>query len=122
MVFDVHLGPEDSCKRDKTSVTVSILADFECEGRKGVRVAWRTRGWMPGFALRSERVQEFLEAGHGVVEYRCWETMYGLLAPTVRWYVGKKLEWGFGVWMDGLKEYSEKQAHTHGDMHRGAPT
>ncbi|CAM1502262.1 Fc.00g042460.m01.CDS01 [Cosmosporella sp. VM-42] len=117
MVFDVHLGPEASSKRDKTRVVVTILEGFELEGRQGVRVAWRAGGLMPGWALRTERIQEFLETGDRIVEYRCWETFYGLLAPTVKWYVGKELEWGFGVWMDGLKAYSEKQAHGNG----GAP-
>lgn len=76
--------------------------------RKGWRVAWRTRGAMPGMVLRSERVQEFLEAedGNGT-DYVCWETFYGFLAPVVRMAVGTKLETGFGAWMEDLKHWAE---------------
>lgn len=108
--LDVHLDPDNESKTNQTNIGVSLLEDFEHEGRQGVRVAWRTGGLMPRFALRCERVQEFLDVGHGTVEYRCWETMYGLLASMVNSVVGKSLEWGFGAWMDGLKEYSEKEA------------
>lgn len=110
VTLDVHLDPDNESKTNQTNVVVSLLEGFEHEGCQGVRVAWKTGGWMPGFALRCERVQEFLEVGNGTVEYRCWETMYGLLASTVNSFVGKSLEWGFGAWMDGLKEYSEKEA------------
>ena len=120
--LDVHLGPDDASKRSKTTCVVSILEDFEHEGHKGVRVAWKTGGRMPGFALRCERVQEFVEVSDGLVEYRCWETMYGLLASTVDWYVGKSLEWGFGAWMDGLEEHSEKQARGDREAEAGTMT
>ena len=76
--------------------------------RRGWRVAWKTRG-MPSFVLRSERVQEFLEAAEdgNATDYVCWETFYGLLAPVVRLAVGPKLERGFGAWMDDLKARAE---------------
>lgn len=114
-VLDVHLDPNNARKRSPTALVLSILEDFESEGRHGVRVAWKTGGWTPGFLLRTERIQEFLETGDGIVEYRCWETMYGLLASTVRYVVGNNLIWGFGAWMDGLKEYSEKQSRPEGE-------
>ncbi|KAF7555865.1 hypothetical protein G7046_g6441 [Stylonectria norvegica] len=107
--LDVHLDPHNSYKRSKTTLVVSVLEEFERDGRKGVRLAWRTTGWMPGMVLKAERVQELTEVGEGIVEYRCWETMYGALASTVKAFVGKSLEWGFGAWMDGLKEFSEKK-------------
>lgn len=119
VTLDVHLDPDNKGKTNQTNVVVSLLEGFEREGRQGVRVAWKTGGWMPGFVLRCERVQEFLEVGNGTVEYRCWETMYGLLASTVNSFVGKSLEWGFGAWMDGLKEYSEKDAQK-GQMEHAA--
>jgi hypothetical protein len=86
-----------------------VLGDsaVAARGRKGWRVAWKTRG-MPGMLLRSERVQDFLgtEDGHET-DYVCWETFYGLLAPIVRLAVGAKLENGFGAWMDDLKARAE---------------
>jgi hypothetical protein len=80
--------------------------------RKGWRIAWRQRAsWlMPAWMLRSERVQEFVEVGEGETVYYCWETFYGVLAPVVRMAAGKKVEGGFGLWMEGLKELVEGQS------------
>ena len=63
---------------------------------------------MTGMALRSERVQEFVQddEGKGTV-YTCWETFYGFLAPAVRIAVGGKLERGFGAWTEDLKHRAE---------------
>ena len=58
---------------------------------------------MPGWMLRSERVQEFVEVGEGQTAYYCWETFYGVLAPVVRMVAGAGVERGFGLWMEGLK-------------------
>lgn len=80
--------------------------------RRGLRVAWAASGF-PGFLLRSERVQEFVEVegvdGGARCEYFCWETFYGLLAPVVRLSVGGKLEVAFRAWMDGLKKFVEER-------------
>ncbi|KAI5464573.1 hypothetical protein BGZ63DRAFT_378062 [Mariannaea sp. PMI_226] len=91
-------------------IVCTVLEDIERDGRPGVRVAWRLAGWMPGPVLKSERVQELVDVGGGVVEYRCWETFYGMLAYTVKSVVGESIMSGFGAWMDGLKEHSEKLA------------
>ncbi|KAH6630394.1 hypothetical protein B0J18DRAFT_463260 [Chaetomium sp. MPI-SDFR-AT-0129] len=81
--------------------------------RKGLRIAWKVRpSWLrPGWALRSERVQDFIETvgpdGKPATEYRCWETFYGTLAPVVKMAVGSHLEQGFDAWLRGLKERAE---------------
>ncbi|KAL2255744.1 hypothetical protein VTK26DRAFT_2781 [Humicola hyalothermophila] len=80
--------------------------------RKGWRIAWRQRnGWlMPGWLLRSERVQEFVEVGDGnETAYYCWETFYGVLAPVVRMAVGAAVERGFELWAEGLRGRVEKK-------------
>ena len=120
--FDVHMDAlaEDSSGR-ATALEVSLLErirDDEDEAeeddneprhrRRGWRVAWKARG-MPGFVLRSERVQELLETPDGGTEYYCWETFYGLLAPVVRYMVGGQLVTGFGAWMEDLKGEAEKR-------------
>ncbi|KAH7316495.1 hypothetical protein B0I35DRAFT_433226 [Stachybotrys elegans] len=118
LTLDAHLGPGDASSRNQTALCVSCLEQFTADeeggagsGRVGVRLAWRTRdGGLMNRVLRAERVQEFVEDGDGGVEYACWETFHGLLAPVVKMMVGTSLLWGFGAWMDGLKEYTEKFA------------
>jgi hypothetical protein len=98
-------------KNVDTAIVCSVLEDFERDdGRPGVRVAWGLDSWAPGFMLKTERVQELVDVGGGAVEYRCFETFYGVLASTVRSFVGESLKAGFGAWMDGLKAYAEKAA------------
>lgn len=85
--------------------------------RKGWRIAWRQRAslLMPGWMLRSERVQEFVEvAGGSETEYHCWETFYGVLAPVVRLAAGAQVEKGFDVWQVGLKGRAEKSGPVDG--------
>jgi len=66
----------------------------------------RTRPTMflPGFMLRSERVQEFVEDGRGGTKYTCWETFYGVLAQTTRAVVGKKVLRAIDRWTADLGE------------------
>ncbi|KAK4237374.1 hypothetical protein C8A03DRAFT_44753 [Achaetomium macrosporum] len=119
--FDVHMNlddPDGSAGR-ATALEVSVLEpvdDEPSEGgrrRKGWRIAWKQRPslLMPGWMLRNERVQEFVEVGSGEgepeTEYRCWETFYGALAPVVRLAVGKQIERGFDAWTEGLKARAE---------------
>ena len=75
-------------------------------------MAWKTAGWAPGFMLKTERIQELVpsEEDENVIEYVNWETFYGLLGTTVKYVAGGGVVSGFDRWMDGLKEYSEKQA------------
>lgn len=111
--FDVHLSEAAATRNTTAELEVSVLEEFRRDdGRQGVRVAWRTASrWTPGFVLRSERIQELVQGDKdGETEYRCWETFYGLLASSIRMFVGQSLEWGFGTWMDGLKEFAEKAA------------
>ncbi|KAM7222834.1 hypothetical protein V8F06_001732 [Rhypophila decipiens] len=81
--------------------------------RTGWRVAWkmRTNPFLPGWMLRSERVQEFVELDDDEqpkrCEYTCWETFYGVLAPVVRLSVGAQLTKGFNTWMVDLKRRAE---------------
>lgn len=68
---------------------------------------------LPEWLLRSERVQEFIEItgpdGAPATAYKCWETFYGVLAPTVRLTVGKKLENGFEAWGKDLAARAESR-------------
>ncbi|KAK4219111.1 hypothetical protein QBC37DRAFT_395278, partial [Rhypophila decipiens] len=81
--------------------------------RTGWRVAWkmRTNPFLPGWMLRSERVQEFVELDDEPkgCEYTCWETFYGVLAPVVRLSVGTQLTKGFNTWMVDLKRRAEEK-------------
>lgn len=116
--FDVHLNPDepDSKPGQAIALEVSVLEAIDEDGtdgcRKGWRIAWRQRPsiLMPGFMLRSERVQEFVEVNGGSeTEYHCWETFYGLLAPVVKLAAGKQVEKGFDAWLAGLKGRVEKR-------------
>ncbi|KAK4145775.1 uncharacterized protein C8A04DRAFT_10405 [Dichotomopilus funicola] len=105
---DQHVAPETNSNRhDITTDNVTTSP------RKGLRIAWKVRpSWLrPGWALRSERVQDLIETvgpdGKPATEYRCWETFYGTLAPVVKMAVGSHLERGFDAWLRGLKERAE---------------
>lgn len=95
-------------------IVITHLEEFERAGKKGLRVAWRAGGVMPAFILRSERVQEFVQSDEvgeeGGCEYFCWETFYGVITPVLRLSVGSKLERGFDAWMNGLKDFLEKES------------
>ncbi|KAJ4298678.1 hypothetical protein N0V88_003709 [Collariella sp. IMI 366227] len=91
--FDVHLDPSEPSSAPpgqaialEVSVLEPIIPDNDDNGRKGWRIAWKQRAsvFQPGWVLRSERVQEFVEDGEGGTEYECYETFYGVLAPVVR--------------------------------------
>ncbi|KAK3310862.1 uncharacterized protein B0T15DRAFT_52988 [Chaetomium strumarium] len=123
--FDVHMNLDDAdgSTGQAVALDVSVLEpiDEESSGaggpRKGWRIAWKQRAslLMPGWMLRSERVQEFVEvpgSGEGgpETEYRCWETFYGALAPVVKLAVGKQVQRGFDAWAEGLKARAEGRA------------
>lgn len=92
--------------------------------RTGWRVVWKTRTspLLPGWMLRSERVQEFVQidpAPFGPRDephtaYACWETFYGVLAPVVRLSVGLQLVKGFDTWMEDMKGRAEELERTEG--------
>ena len=122
----MHLNPDepDGAPGQAIALQVSVLelvdedAEIDGEGtrrrRKGWRIAWKQRAslLMPAWLLRSERVQEFIEASGGSeTDYRCWETFYGILAPVVKLAAGKQVENGFVAWQEGLKA----RAETRGD-------
>ncbi|KAL2104747.1 hypothetical protein VUR80DRAFT_9722 [Thermomyces stellatus] len=110
VTFDVHMNL-DAKLTNRQSILVTRLEELGGQ-RKGYRVAWKAEGF-PGFLLRSERVQEFVEVereGGVACEYFCWETFYGLLGPVLRLSVGGKLEAAFGAWMNGLKRFAEGRA------------
>ncbi|KAK3330518.1 hypothetical protein B0H66DRAFT_598052 [Apodospora peruviana] len=142
--FDVHMNPDDdtSATGRATALEVSVLEHIDEEEvmdlsgssggpagrqtmtRAGWRVAWKTRTsspLMPGWMLRSERVQEFVEVDtpfgprdEPETAYRCWETFYGVLAPVVRMAVGGQLVNGFNVWMRDLKKRAEELERSEG--------
>ncbi|KAI0125267.1 hypothetical protein BJ170DRAFT_686131 [Xylariales sp. AK1849] len=105
--MEVHMNP-DSASFNKTDLVVTALEDFERDGRKGLRVAWKTQG--DPWYLRAERVQEFLETADGGSEYRSYETFFGPLTWAVKTFVGRQLLGGLTLWMDGLKEAAEAKA------------
>ncbi|KAL2135580.1 hypothetical protein VTI74DRAFT_7856 [Chaetomium olivicolor] len=138
--FDVHLDPDEPDAAPPGQVValeVSVLEaiddddDHNDDGgdeaaavpdssrprrRKGWRIAWKPRQtsvFMPGWMLRSERVQQFVEVEAGT-EYECYETFYGVLAPVLWMAVSKKVERGFEAWAEGLKGWVEgrKQGRT----------
>ncbi|KAK0655842.1 hypothetical protein B0T16DRAFT_314566 [Cercophora newfieldiana] len=116
--FDVHTGPaavnDDGGAGRPTPLELSVLERIDAtaeDGRRGWRVAWRMRPSLalPGFMLRAERIQEFVEAEDGnETDYACWETFYGVLAPVVRLAVGSKLTPAFDAWNSGLKARVEE--------------
>jgi hypothetical protein len=118
----VHLNPDepDNNPGQAIALEVSVLEPIDedsqdSEGghrRRGWRIAWRQRPslLMPAWMLRSERVQEFVEASGGSeTEYHCWETFYGVLAPVVRRVAGKQVERGFDAWLLGLRGRVERE-------------
>ncbi|KAK7734707.1 putative secondary metabolism biosynthetic enzyme [Cytospora paraplurivora] len=115
LTFDVHMDPLDpGSSPRKENMFVTTLEPYEAvdgaEG-KGWRVAWKSTSY-PSLALRSERVQEVVDDGNGNTEYTCWETMYGPLAPVVKWTVGSKLETAFQCWSEDLKKRAEEGVRT----------
>ncbi|ROW10437.1 hypothetical protein VMCG_01823 [Cytospora schulzeri] len=109
MTFDVHMDPTDpGSAPTKMDMLVTILEPYEVEGEKrGWRIAWKPTSH-PTWLLRSERVQEIVDDGHGNTEYTCWETMYGPLAYVVKLAVGGKLEKAFQCWGEDLKKRAEE--------------
>lgn len=109
--FEVHMDLDERASNNQSMFVTRLEriedSDFGAGGRKGFRVAWKSEG-VPGFLLRTERVQEFVESGDGC-EYFCWDTFYGWVAPVVRYGLGKKLGAGFGAWMEGLKRFAEER-------------
>ncbi|KAK7985201.1 hypothetical protein PG996_005558 [Apiospora saccharicola] len=115
--FEVHMDPESTSSRT-THLEITRLEDFVRgeggDGRKGLRVAWKTRG--DPWHVRAERVQEFVEDGKGGCEYYTYETFYGVLGWTVRMFVAGPLSNGLRLWMEGVKKEAEgKVAATPGD-------
>lgn len=110
VTFRVHMDAENpSSSYLNQGMEVTLLEPFGKNNKKGWRVAWKATSF-PGFALRSERVQEVVDDGHGGTEYTCWETMYGPLAYVVKLTQGSALETNFRVWGEDLKERAEKLA------------
>lgn len=108
MTFDVHMDPTDPTgSPGRSDMLVTVLEPYESGGGQGWRIAWKPTSY-PSWVLRTERVQEFVDDGHGETEYTCWETMYGPLAHVVRLAVGGKLERAFRCWGEDLKRRAEE--------------
>ncbi|KAI1079619.1 hypothetical protein F5B20DRAFT_158379 [Whalleya microplaca] len=95
-------------KVQRSDLVVTVLDDCERDGRKGLRVCWKTRG--DPWYLRAERTQEVLEGIDGGTDYFCYETFYGPVAWVVKTFIGSELTKGFKLWMEGLKEAAEEKA------------
>ncbi|KAJ9155202.1 hypothetical protein NKR23_g1780 [Pleurostoma richardsiae] len=117
MIFSVYMDLASDKPSNRAGVEVTRLEPFTlasppsapAEERNGWRVAWRATD-LPGWLLRTERVQEVVDDGAGGTEYTCWETFYGVLALVVKLKVGGRLVKGFDAWMDGLKARAEELA------------
>ncbi|KAI1852035.1 hypothetical protein JX265_008160 [Neoarthrinium moseri] len=107
--FEVHMSPE-SASFNKTELEVTVLEQFDRDGRKGLRVVWKTPG-SPWY-LRAERVQEFLESADGGCEYTSYETFFGPVTWLVKLLVGKQLQGGLTLWKDGLKAEAEARTQS----------
>ena len=111
--FEVHMDPTSETKPriQRTDLVVTVLEEFAGrDGRKGLRVCWKTRG--DPWYLRAERTQELVErapADGGGCDYTCYETFYGPLAPVVKLFAGADLVRGFGMWMEDLRKASEEK-------------
>ncbi|KAI9904092.1 hypothetical protein N3K66_000621 [Trichothecium roseum] len=107
--------------RTRTSPTlvVTCLDQFERDGRIGVRIAWRIKSRMAGLLYKTERVQELLPSEddpEGTIEYRNWETHYGMFSGSIKSLMGKSIEVGYGGWMDGLKAFAEAKSERAREM------
>lgn len=67
--------------------------------------------------LTAERVHEVVDVDvteDGEVlrgtEVRNWEAQVGWLAHVVKWMYGGKLQRNFELWVDGLKQFVERQS------------
>lgn len=112
VTFQIHMDAENpSSSSMNMSMEVTKLEPFDKDNSavRGWRVAWKATSF-PGFALRSERVQEVVDDGKGGTEYTCWETMYGPLAYVVKLTQGSILGKNFGIWGEDLKQRAEKVA------------
>jgi hypothetical protein len=106
-------APGSRALRESPAQVVSVLEEFERDGRVGVRLAWRIRNKTQGWIMRSERVQEFLPAEHdpyGAVDYVVWETFHGLFASSLPTIWGKSIHHGFVAMINGLKHHAEASA------------
>lgn len=99
------VNPERSANFRLVDFDLSVLQDFERDGRKGLRIAWKTMG--DPWYLKAERVQELQETADGGCEYRNCETFCGPLSAAVKWFVGSALEKNLALWRDGLKAAAE---------------
>ncbi|KAF3765017.1 hypothetical protein M406DRAFT_292286 [Cryphonectria parasitica EP155] len=110
ITLDVHLDLDRPSRNTRQSMEVTAVEPYDGGGGgEGWRIAWKGVT-MPGFLLRTERVQEMVSDGKGGTEYTCWETMYGPLAGVVRWTTGGLLEKGFQRWGEDLKRRAEEVA------------
>ncbi|KAK8104088.1 polyketide cyclase dehydrase [Apiospora kogelbergensis] len=111
--FEVHMDPESASSRN-TSLELTRLEEFvrddggSSDKKKGIRVVWKTQG--DPWHVRAERVQEFVEDGHGGCEYYNYETFHGLLAWAIRPFMAGPLSNGLRLWMEGLKKEAEARA------------
>jgi hypothetical protein len=109
-VVDVFMNGDGLVSGKKRSreqgVVVTILERFEEEGKRGLRIAWKSTGWAH-WQMHSERVMEFVETGDRGTEYSCWETFGGVLGSVVKRMVGEQLVDRFGDYARDVKVFVE---------------
>jgi hypothetical protein len=129
--FEVHMDLENESSR-LTHLVGSVLQEIEHDGRKGLRVAWRSQGVslldlifqcqlhtdpypiQNNWFLRAERTQDFILSEDGGTDYYNKETFYGPVAYGIQFLVGDSLKKALEAWKDGLKEEAEAQASALG--------
>ncbi|KAF4555046.1 Hypothetical protein D9617_3g021150 [Elsinoe fawcettii] len=107
MLFAVQMSPSF---KTKSTEQISILSDppkdSDPVGTK-YSIGWK-QTMMPGFVLRTERVNEITKLDGGKCEYKTWMVFGGPAAYAVRWAQEANLQARFEDWVKDLKEWSEK--------------
>ncbi|KAL1647791.1 hypothetical protein SLS58_002592 [Diplodia intermedia] len=97
---------------------VNVLStpdDGDGDGGGAERGVWRSPRMMPGWLMRTQRVNEVVAdegagGGGGGCTYRTYMTFDGPMAYVVKWLTGWMIRDGLIMWAEGLKEEAEKAA------------
>ncbi|EKG13904.1 Polyketide cyclase/dehydrase [Macrophomina phaseolina MS6] len=91
---------------------VNILSAPDDGGERGVwRVGWaQSEKMMPGWMMRTQRVNEVVADEAGGCIYRTYMTFDGPMAYVVKWVTGWLIQDGLVMWAEGLKAEAEKES------------